>query len=72
MVKDPREAGLGCSRKRVAWLMRLHGLAGEQRRNIRPMTDSSYAHPVIPNLLRPPPPSSRCAEEVSLRSSLGW
>lgn len=49
--KDLREAGHECGLKRVARLMRLHGLAGKQRKKFRHTTDSNHAFPVAPNLL---------------------
>ena len=44
--------GIRCSRKRVARLMRLHGLRGSDRRRDRPCgTDSQHNYPVATNTL---------------------
>jgi len=48
-----RAAGVRCARKRVARLMRAHGLcAGRPRRRKPRTTDSQHTQPVAPNLLR--------------------
>jgi transposase InsO family protein len=49
--QDLREAGHTCGLNRVARLMRLHGIAGKQRKKFKHTTDSNHAHPVAPNLL---------------------
>ena len=47
-----RQQGIRCSRKRVARLMRAHGLYAAHRRRCKPRTtDSQHAYPVAPNLL---------------------
>jgi putative transposase len=51
VYEDLRAEGHGCSRKRVARLMRLDGLAGRQRRKFKHTTDSNHAHSVAENLL---------------------
>jgi putative transposase len=48
-----RQQGLCCSRKRVARLMRQHGIHSRRRRKRRlRTTDSRYNRPVAPNLLK--------------------
>lgn len=50
--RDLREQGIRVSRKRVARLMRQHGLRGRcRRRRVVGTTDSRHALPVAPNLL---------------------
>jgi transposase InsO family protein len=51
VVQDLRRAGHGCGVNRVARLMRIHGIAGKQRRKFKHTTDSNHGHPVAPNLL---------------------
>jgi len=47
-----RAAGVRCSRKRIARLMRAQQLAGKRRRRFRVVTtDARHAHPVVPNHL---------------------
>ena len=48
-----RQQGIACSRKRVARLMRQHGLHSRRRPRRRiQTTDSRHTHPVAPNLLQ--------------------
>jgi putative transposase len=47
-----RRQGRGVSRKRVARLMREHGMAGRRRRRFRKTTDSRHDLPVAPNVLQ--------------------
>lgn len=48
-----RQQGWGCSRKRVARLMRQHGIYSRRRPKRRVMTtDSRHQRPIAPNLLR--------------------
>lgn len=48
-----RKEGIHCSRKRVARLMRLHGLYGCRKARFRPQTtDSDHNGPISPNRLR--------------------
>jgi putative transposase len=49
--RDLRAAGRRVSRKRVARVMRSHGIAGKQKRRFRRTTDSNHDHPIAPNLL---------------------
>ncbi len=47
-----RAQGVVCNRKRVARLMREHGIRGRERRRRRPVTtQSKHGHPLAPNLL---------------------
>jgi transposase InsO family protein len=47
-----RQQGIGCNHKRVARLMRSHGIRGCDRRKRRPVTTQSrHAYPVAANLL---------------------
>jgi putative transposase len=46
-----RAEGEHCGRKRVARLMREHGLSAKPRRHRTRTTDSQHEHPVAPNLL---------------------
>ena len=47
-----RTAGVRCARKRVARLMRLHGLAAGRPRRRKPRTtDSQHTQPIAPNVL---------------------
>lgn len=47
-----RTAGLRCGRKRIARLMREHGLRGGRPAKRKPRTtDSQHPHPIAPNLL---------------------
>jgi transposase InsO family protein len=46
-----KEAGERCSRKRVARLMRLNGIAAKHKRKFKATTDSGHKYAVAPNLL---------------------
>jgi putative transposase len=46
-----RDRGQRCSRKRIARLMRHHGLRARRRRRFRLTTDSQHTHSVAPNVL---------------------
>lgn len=46
-----RKRNIRCGLNRVARLMKLHGLAGVQRRAFRVTTDSEHDHPIAPNRL---------------------
>jgi len=49
---DLQDAGTGCGRKRVARIMREHGVVGKSRKRRRPRTtDSKHKLPIAPNLL---------------------
>lgn len=48
---DLRENGVKVSRKRVARLMREHGMKGKKRRHFKVTTLSKHNYPVAPNLL---------------------
>lgn len=43
--------GTRCGRKRVARIMRRHGIVGKKRRHFRLTTDSRRAHPAAPNVV---------------------
>lgn len=49
--RELRDLGVRCSRKRVARLMRAHGIRAKTVRRFRATTDSAHALPVAPNLL---------------------
>ncbi len=49
--KDLGETGIRCGLNRTARLMRLHRIAGKQRRKFKHTTDSNHPYPVFPNLL---------------------
>ena len=49
--RELRARGFCCSRKRVARLMRLHGLRAKQKRRFKATTDSQHRLPVAENLL---------------------
>jgi len=52
MTVSLRQAGLKCSRNRVARHMRALGLRARQKRAFKPRTtDSNHPHPIAPNLL---------------------
>jgi transposase InsO family protein len=50
--RELRARGYRISRKRVAYLMRVEGLAGKRRRRFRRTTDSKHACPPATNLLK--------------------
>jgi putative transposase len=52
MAAQLRAEGLPMNRKRVARLMRLHGLCVRSRRRYVVTTDSNHAGPIFPNLAR--------------------
>lgn len=49
--RELKDEGLAVGTKRVARLMREHGLAGRAPRRRVTTTDSTHAHPIAPNLL---------------------
>jgi len=49
--EDLHAAGCRCGLNRVARLMRLHGIAGKQKKKFKHTTDSNHSYPVAPNLL---------------------
>jgi transposase InsO family protein len=49
--RELRERGRDVGRRRVARLMRDHGIVGKRRRRFRTTTDSNHAMPVAPNVL---------------------
>lgn len=73
-----RHDGLVCNRKRVARLMRLHGLRGCDRRRRRPSTTHARHHdPVAPNLLHQDftadAPNQKWLGDISFIDTLeGW
>ena len=52
VYRELRAHKVRCSEKRVARLMRLHGLRGRQTRRYRSTTKRNRAHRVAPNLLQ--------------------
>jgi putative transposase len=46
-----RDKGISCGTKRVARLMRLHGMSARRRRSRVQTTNSEHAFPIAPNLL---------------------
>lgn len=73
-----RNQGIVCSRKRVARLMRQHGLNSRRRRKWRPRTtDSRHNRPVAPNLLgrdfqADAPNQKWVGDIVAIRTGEGW
>jgi putative transposase len=51
VLHDLRAAGLRCSQKRVARLMRAHNLVARRRRKYRVTTQSGHRLPVAPNII---------------------
>jgi putative transposase len=49
--RDLRDQGTGCSRKRVARLMRENGIRARQKRKFKATTDSGHNYPVAPNVV---------------------
>jgi transposase InsO family protein len=65
------------SRKRVARLMRQHGLAGRRRRRFRATTDSRHTLPVAPNVLdrqfaQPAPDRAWVTDITYIATGEGW
>jgi putative transposase len=47
-----RQQGIRCSRKRIARLMRKHGIVSKMRKRFKRTTHSSHKRPVAPNLVK--------------------
>ena len=71
-----RARGIGCSRKRVARLMRLAGLRARRRRRYRVTTDSAHRQPVALNLLgrrfAPGQQAAWAADITYIPTAEGW
>ena len=72
-----RKHNIQCGHNRVARLMKLHGLAGVQRRAYRVTTDSEHDHPIAPNRLcrdfRVPIPNRIYVADISyIPTDEGW
>lgn len=52
ITSDLRDAGISCSRNRVARLMRLADIRARTKRRFRATTDSRHKLPIAPNLLQ--------------------
>ncbi len=75
--RELQARGLCCSRKRVARLMRLHGLRAKQKRRFKATTDSQHGLPVAENLLEqrftPSAPDVVWAADITyIWSEQGW
>ena len=69
--------GVPCGRKRVARLMREHGIAAKQRRRFVRTTDSKHDFPVAPNLVQrqfevAAPNKVWVADITYLWTAMGW
>ena len=51
MHRELKDRGLCCGKKRVARLMRLHGIQAKQTRRFKATTDSAHTLPVAQNVL---------------------
>lgn len=51
VTDELRDQGYVCNEKRVARLMRLHGIRAKTARKFRVTTDSKHKYPVVPNRL---------------------
>src|SRR5260370_789420 len=64
-----RAEGEHCGRKRIARLMREHGLSAKPRRHRTRTTDSQHEHPVAPNLLNreftASAPNTKCGGDIT-------
>jgi transposase InsO family protein len=73
-----RHQGIRCSRKRVARLMRVHGLCAAHRRRRKPRTtDSQHPYPIAPNLLQrdftaTAPNCKWVADITAIATRVGW
>jgi transposase InsO family protein len=72
-----RRRGIRCGQKRVARLMRQHGLAARRRRRFKTTTDSKHSLPVAENVLErqfeAPVPNARWAADMTyIWTRQGW
>ncbi len=72
-----QERGVRCSRKRVARLMRLHGVRAKQKRRFKATTDSRHSLPVAENVLgrafTPSAPDGVWAADITyIWTGQGW
>ena len=51
VTEELRDQGFVCNEKRVARLMRVHGIRSKSVRKFRATTDSRHSHPVSPNVV---------------------
>ena len=77
VTEDLREAGERCNEKRVARLMRAHGIRAKRAKKWRATTQSSHKLPVAPNVLNrqflPQAPNQVWAGDISyLWTDEGW
>jgi transposase InsO family protein len=72
-----RQLEIRCGRKRVARLMREHGIRGKGRRRDKRTTDSEHAQPIAPNQLQQDftattPNEKWCADITYVATREGW
>lgn len=73
-----RNAGIACSKKRVARIMRKNGLVSVRRRKFRPQTtDANHEHPIAENLLAQDftatAPNQRWVGDITyIQTDQGW
>jgi putative transposase len=72
-----RQLEIRCGRKRVARLMRQHGIRGKQRRRYKRITNSDHAQLIVPNLLQqdftaPATNQKWCADITYVATREGW
>lgn len=77
IASDLRESGEAIGRKRVARLMREHGLTGSRPRRFRPTTDSKHDLPVAENIVardfNPDAPTRVWVADLTyVRTWAGW
>ncbi len=77
MVHELRDQGFDVGRRRVARLMRDHGLKARQKRRFKRTTDSNHDYPVAPNLLDgnfiATKPNQKWASDISyIWTRQGW
>ncbi len=75
--RDLKDDGQRVGRKRVARLMREHGLSGRRPRRFRRTTDSNHRSPIAPNMLdrefNPDAPNRVWAADLTyIRTWAGW
>ena len=72
-----KEQGVHCARKRIARLMREHGITPKRKRCRVVTTNSQHDHPVAPNLLQrdftAPEPNTKWVTDITyLPTAQGW
>lgn len=77
MMHQLRRQGRRVSRKRVARLMRAHGLFGRKRRRFRTTTDSKHEDPIAPNLVNrnftvDTPGTVMVGDTTAIETRQGW